>query len=61
MRSHRGENVLIVGHGGMNRVLLLTAIGAPLAALFTIEQKYACLNIIDYYEDGKTVVSLLNG
>ena len=61
VRSHRGESVLIVGHGGMNRVLLLNAIGAPLAALFTIEQNYACLNIIDYYEDGKTVVHLLNG
>jgi alpha-ribazole phosphatase len=61
VRAHRGENVLVVGHGGMNRVLLLDAIGAPLAALFNIEQKYACLNIIDYYEDGKTVVNLLNG
>lgn len=61
VRAHYGENVLVVGHGGMNRVLLLDAIGAPLASLFAIEQKYACLNIIDYYEDGKTVVSLLNG
>jgi alpha-ribazole phosphatase len=61
VRAHRGENVLVVGHGGMNRVLLLDAIGAPLTALFNIEQKYACLNIIDYYEDGKTVVNLLNG
>jgi alpha-ribazole phosphatase len=61
VRSHRDENVLVVGHGGMNRVLLLDAIGAPLASLFNIEQKYACLNIIDYYADGKTVVTLLNG
>lgn len=61
VRSHRGENVLVVGHGGMNRVLLLDAIGAPLAALFNIEQKYACVNIVDYYADGKTVVTLLNG
>ncbi len=61
VRAHSGENVLVVGHGGMNRVLLLDAINAPLAALFNIEQKYACLNIIDYYEDGKTVVNLLNG
>jgi alpha-ribazole phosphatase len=61
VRKHRGENVLVVGHGGMNRVLLLDAIGAPLSSLFAIEQKYGCLNIIDYYEDGKTVVNLLNG
>jgi len=59
--AHRGENVLVVGHGGMNRVLLLDAIDAPLASLFNIEQKYGCLNIIDYYEDGRAVVNLLNG
>jgi alpha-ribazole phosphatase len=59
--AHRGENVLVVGHGGMNRVLLLDAIGAPLASLFNIEQKYGCLNIVDYYEDGRAVVNLLNG
>ena len=58
---HRGEEVLVVGHGGMNRVVLLNAIGAPLAALFNIEQNFACLNIIDYFADGKTVVKLLNG
>jgi alpha-ribazole phosphatase len=58
---HLGEEVLIVGHGGMNRTVLLDAIGAPLSSLFNIEQTYGCLNIIDYYEDGKRVVSLLNG
>ncbi len=58
---HRGEDVLVVGHGGVNRVVLLEAIGAPLAALFNIEQKYCAVNIIDYYADGKTVVMLMNG
>jgi alpha-ribazole phosphatase len=58
---HLGEEVLVVGHGGVNRVILLNAIGAPLASLFNIEQNYCCLNIIDYYADGKTVVNLLNG
>ena len=59
--THREEEVLVVGHGGVNRVILLNAIGAPLSSLFTIEQNYCCLNIIDYYVDGKTVVKLLNG
>ena len=61
VERHRGEELLVVGHGGINRVILLDAIGAPLGALFNIEQTYACLNIIDYYEDGKAVVMLLNG
>lgn len=59
--AHRGETILVVGHGGMNRTLLLDAIGAPLSALFNIEQKYGCLNIIDFYDDGKRTVTLLNG
>jgi alpha-ribazole phosphatase/probable phosphoglycerate mutase len=59
--THPGEEVLVVGHGGVNRVILLDAIGAPLDRLFHIEQAYGCLNIIDYFADGKAVVQLLNG
>jgi alpha-ribazole phosphatase len=61
VERHRDEEVLVVAHGGANRVILLDAVGAPLSALFNIEQNYCCLNIIDYYADGKTVVKLLNG
>ncbi len=59
--SHRGEEVLVVAHGGSNRVILLNAIGAPLSALFSVGQDYCCLNIIDYYADGNKVVNLMNG
>jgi len=61
VERHRGEEVLVVAHGGTNRVILLNAFGAPLSSLFTIEQNYCCLNIIDYYADGKAMVKLLNG
>jgi alpha-ribazole phosphatase len=53
--------VLVVGHGGVNRIVLLNAIGAPLAGMFNIEQTYGCLNVIDYYADGRATVKLLNG
>lgn len=59
--AHYGEEVVVVAHGGTNRVILLDAIGAPLHSLFAIEQSYGCLNIIDYYADGNAVVQLLNG
>jgi alpha-ribazole phosphatase len=59
--DHRGEEVFVVAHGGVNRVLLLEALGAPLSSMFRIEQDYGCLNIIDYYADGNPVVKLLNG
>ena len=58
---HRGEEVVVVAHGGVNRVILLDIIGAPPSSLFSIEQDYGCLNIIDYYADGNPVVKLLNG
>jgi alpha-ribazole phosphatase len=58
---HRGEEVLVVAHGGVNRVILLDALGAPTSSMFRIEQDYGCMNIIDYYADGNPVVKLLNG
>jgi alpha-ribazole phosphatase len=61
VERHRGEEVLVVGHGGVNRIVLLNAIGASLAGIFNIEQNYGCLNIIDYYDDGRATVKLLNG
>lgn len=61
LERHQGQELLLVGHGGVNRIILLTAIGAPLVAMFNIEQNYGCLNIIDYYPDGRATVKLLNG
>lgn len=58
---HQGEEVLVVAHGGVNRVVLLDAVGAPLTSMFRMEQDFGCLNIIDYYSDGIPVVKLLNG
>ena len=61
VERHKGQEILVVGHGGVNRIVLLSAIGAPLAGMFNIEQTYGCLNIIDYYADGRATVKLLNG
>ena len=61
VERHKGQEILVVGHGGVNRVVLLNAIGAPLAGMFNIEQNFGCYNIIDCYADGKVTVKLLNG
>jgi alpha-ribazole phosphatase len=61
LERHAGQEILVVGHGGVNRIILLNAIGAPLAMMFNIEQSYGCYNIIDYYADGRATVKLLNG
>lgn len=61
VERHKEQEVLVVGHGGVNRIILLNVIGAPLAGMFNIEQNFGCYNIIDYYADGRATVKLLNG
>jgi alpha-ribazole phosphatase len=61
IRRHEEEGVLVVAHGGVNRIILLHAMGAPLTSIMRIEQSFGCLNIIDCYSDGTSVVRLLNG
>lgn len=40
------NKIVIVGHAGVNRLLLCHMLGMPLANLFRISQDYACLNIV---------------
>jgi alpha-ribazole phosphatase len=60
LQRHEGKRIALVGHGGVNRIILLDAIGMALKNFFCFEQDYGCLNIIDYYPDG-AVIRLLNG
>ncbi|MEK6699910.1 MAG: histidine phosphatase family protein [Nitrospirota bacterium] len=59
--SHPGEEMALLLHGGVNRVILADAFGMPLPNLFRIDQSFGALNIIDHYDDGMAVVKLLNG
>jgi broad specificity phosphatase PhoE len=59
--AHRGEEIALLLHGGVNRVILAEALGVPPLNLFRIDQAFGALNILDHYEDGMTVVKLLNG
>ncbi len=58
--NHRGEHVLVVAHGGVNRVILFDAIGLAVDNFFRIEQDYGCLNLIDYFPGGNRVVKMVN-
>ena len=60
INNHPDSDVALVAHGGANRIILLDAIGAPLEQAFSLEQDYGCVNIVDYFTDGNSVVKLLN-
>jgi alpha-ribazole phosphatase len=58
VRRSRG-NVLVVGHAGVNRVILCHLLGMPLANLFRVEQEYGCMNVLVLAE-GSWAVRRLN-
>jgi probable phosphoglycerate mutase len=48
------KRLLLVAHGGVNRVILSWALGATLSSMPRMEQDSACLNVIDLDHDGET-------
>ncbi len=59
--AHPGEEIAMLLHGGVNRVILADALGVPPLNLFRIDQSFGALNIIEHYGDGMSVVKLVNG
>ncbi len=51
IEKHKGHYVAIVSHGGVNRILLCHLLGVPFENIFRIEQDFAALNIIEYYNE----------
>ncbi len=47
--------VLIVGHGGVNRVILCRALGVPLSNVLRIRQDYAALNLIEIVGQNRAI------
>ncbi|MBI4682816.1 MAG: histidine phosphatase family protein [Nitrospirae bacterium] len=58
MKNHNGQNIAIVSHGGVIRVLLCEMLGMPLENIFRIEQSFAALNVIEMWD--YPVVKLIN-
>jgi len=59
--SHPGQEIALLLHGGVNRVILADALNLDLQNLFRIDQSFGAFNIIDYFDDGMAVVRLVNG
>jgi broad specificity phosphatase PhoE len=41
------KNLLPMAHGGVNRVLLIHALGSGLAGFASLEQDAGCINVLD--------------
>jgi len=60
VEKHSGEEVAVIAHGGVNRIILCHILGMPLENIFRVEQDYTALNIIEFWEK-YPVLKLLNG
>ncbi|MBU1274317.1 MAG: histidine phosphatase family protein [Proteobacteria bacterium] len=58
--ENMGREVCVIGHAGVNRVFLAKLLGMPMERVFRLDQEYACLNLIDVFEDGIPLVRGLN-
>jgi len=67
LRNHNGQEILIVGHRGANRMLIGMLLGCPLERALKIEQPNECLYLIQrngeakvsHYMDGEIKEGLL--
>jgi len=60
LKTHMGETILLVGHGGVNRIILLWALNNGLENFYRIQQDYGAYNIVNYYENEYMEVELMN-
>jgi alpha-ribazole phosphatase len=56
---HAGGSILVVAHGGPNRILLCRALGVPLERILALGQDYAALSVVEHDRERWTL-RLLN-
>lgn len=59
-REFKGGNIAIVAHGGVNRAIISYLLGIQNERCFSIEQDFACINVIDCYEKENFVIRRIN-
>lgn len=51
LQTHRGEQLVIVAHGGINMLIICRALQMPATSIFRLKQDFCCINHLDYYPD----------
>ena len=59
VRENKKRVLVVVGHGGINRVILLSLLEADLGAFWRMRQDTTCVNLIEFSDDIPRI-SLLN-
>lgn len=54
------ENVLLIGHAGVIRVIILHFLGISLRNFFKLQIDYGSLSLIRFYDDGNNILVFLN-
>src|ERR1700683_2342230 len=60
LRDHGGQTVLVVNHITPIKILLCRALGAPLGTLYRLYLGSACINEIQWHDDGFAAVHCVN-
>lgn len=55
---HPDAGVAVVAHGGVNKLIMLTLLGAPLASFWRIKQDNACINVLEFDGDHGRVLMM---
>jgi alpha-ribazole phosphatase/probable phosphoglycerate mutase len=58
-RAHGGRPVVVVSHGGVNRIAIGHALGLEPARIFRLDQGHGCVNVIDFFGD-EPLVRVIN-
>jgi len=54
------RRVLVVAHGGLNRLLLTGLMGLPMHRFISIDQDFGCVNVIEFVRRGRPWVRAIN-
>ncbi len=55
VKRHHGEEFSIVAHGGINSLIICWVLELDLRHVFNLRQDFGALNVIEFFEDGKSL------
>lgn len=60
IKKNKGKRILLIGHSGVIRVIMLHYLNLPLTHFFKLEVDFASLSILRFFDDGNITLKLFN-